>query len=124
MNKKYILKSYNEVSDHHFITEALWNDLASKELEAEFLDGLLSDTAIISPSNTERTFANTFMVAKSDLREIKREAPSNPTPTKPTEKTYTKDDVRKAGMRVVENIVNEDDAIASALAIAKLINEL
>lgn len=126
MSKTYVLKSWNEVKDHHFISKERWNKLANRELKVEFLDGFLSTTALIHPNGEEPTFGNTFLVNKDDLRECVKKAPTDK-PKKsenPEEKTYTKDDVRKAGMKAMQNIEDLDDAIASAVAISKLIHEL
>lgn len=135
MSKTYTLKPWNEVNNHHFISKERWNALANKELKAEFFDGFLATTAMIYPKGEMPTLGNTFVVDKDDLRESVYKAPTDntnvnvekkvdSTEDKPKEKTYTKDDVRNAGVRVMKNIENEDEAIASALAIAKLIHEL
>lgn len=128
MSKTYKLKPWEEVENHHFITKARWEALMEKELEVEFLDGFLSSSAVIYPKGERATFGNIYIVDKSDLIEIcdcEKCATPDPTATPKKKKTYTKSDIRKAATRVVSNPdLDEDDAIASAVALARLIKEL
>lgn len=125
MNKKYALKAYNEVSNHHFISKEVWDNLAKKELHAEFLTGFFCDTALITPADVEKTLDNTYMVSRGDIREIEFAPCTNPPlNVSPNEKTYTKNDIRVAGALAMADIEDEDEAIVSAIAIAKLINKL
>ena len=127
MNKKYRLKPYDSVEYHHFIEKSAWDKLASAtELSVEFLGDALSDTALICPVGVEKTIANAYLVSRSDLYVVKDTPTNNAKSNKADikEKTYTKDDIRKAGMRVVECAEGETEAVAYSLAIAKLINEL
>jgi hypothetical protein len=131
MSKTYVLKHWDAVNDHHFINRKRWDELESKVLEVEFLDGFLSTSALIYPKGETPTIGNVFMVKKDDLIECVHKAPTKDTnkncaPTNETlkEKTYTKDEIRKAGARVMADIESESEAISTAMAIGKLINEL
>ena len=122
MNKIYRLKPWNEVENHHFMFEDVWNKLAdAPALNVERLGGFMGDSVLISVADDNRTFGNTFIVDKGDLYEV--EEKTTP-PTELKEKTYTKEDIRIAGARAMADIENEDDAVVSAIAIAKLIHKL
>lgn len=135
MTKKYRLKPWKDVDFHHFIMEETWDKLANcEELEVEFLNGVFEKSALIHPKGSKAELGNTFVVEKDDLIEIKVEdkvsCPNPPlkaekSATTKKKKTYSKNDIRKAAMRVVSNEeLEEDDAIASAVALARLIKEL
>ena len=133
MKKTYVLKSWDEVANHHFIAKERWDALTNRELEVEFLEGFLSTSAIIYPKGERATITNSYLVVKDDLREVVNEAPKNE-PTKANadtvkeipkrKKTYTKNDIRSASARVMANIEDETEAIISANTLAKLIKEL
>lgn len=130
MKKIYRLKPYDEVTNHHFIPHKTWNYLASCDLVVEFGKGFFSDSAVICPTD-EKSLANTYIVSKDDLLEETVTCNcdcncnnSTPDPKVTKEKTYTLSDIRKAGMRAMDKIEDEDEAIVSALAISKLICEL
>ena len=119
MSKIYRLKPWDEVTSHHFISRETWDALVNSNLYIEFGKGLFGSSVMIS-TDKEMNIGNMFIVDKDDLYEVEETLPAD----KVVEKTYTKDDIRNAGARAMKGIVNEDDAIISALAIAKLINEL
>lgn len=122
MKKIYRLKDYDKVKNHHFIDKETWDKLTSyPELDVEFPGGMFKDTAIITPLGKKHSIDDSYMVDVGDLYEVKA---SKPEP-KATVKTYTKDEIRDAGIRVMmDSNLDENSAIASALAIAKLINRL
>ena len=122
MNIKTRLKPYNEVENHHFMSKENWDHLAEADnLRVENLTGLFEDSVLICPVNEEFTLANTYMVSKDDLYKV--EEKTTP-PTEAVEKTYTKNDIRVAGALAMADIEDEDDAVVSAVAIAKLITKL
>lgn len=122
MNKIYRLKPWNAVDNHHFISEENWKRLAEADnLRVEYLTGLFDDSVLICSVDKEFTLENTYMVSKTDLYEV--EEKTTP-PTESKEKTYTKNDIRVAGALAMADIEDEDDAVVSAVAIAKLITKL
>ena len=126
MKTIYRLKPYDEVSNHHFINHKTWDYLASCDLEVEFGRGIFSESAIICPTD-EKSLANTYVVSRDDLLASEVTTPCGENcncNTVNKEKTYTIADVRRAGMRAMKDIEDEDEAIVSALAISRLIHEL
>lgn len=123
---KYRLKPWNEVTEHHFITEESWNMLVNTpKLNVAPLGGLMGTSVLISPADSENSLFNTYIVDKDDLYEVEEKiSKTTPNPATAETKKYTKNDIRCAGMRVLENITDEDEAIATSIIIAKLINEL
>ncbi len=121
MKKFYRLKPWDEVTEHHFISREKWDALS----ECESLDiedfGDTGNTVLVVPTGVPMTFSNVRAVKRTDLYEV--EEKTTP-PTESIEKTYTKNDIRVAGALAMGDIENEDDAIVSAIAIAKLINKL
>ena len=125
-NKKYRLKAWDKVANHHFIKKETWDKLANEpELEIERLKGIFEGSVIVAPKGELFIRDSSYLVDKNDLylvEEKKTELEKSPTPT---EKTYTKDEIREAGVRVMmDSNLDEDSAVASALAISKLINRL
>lgn len=126
MKKIYRLKPWDEVENHHLIDKEAWNELANAE--ALDVEECFLDTVLIVPRGVPKTFRNIRAVTKDDLYVVEEKNPCDNNcncNTNLKKKTYTKDDIRNAGMRVMETIGDdEDSAVASALAIAKLIKEL
>lgn len=125
MSKTYVLKSWDEVDNHHFISKERWDALANTPLKVEFLDGFLTKTAMIYPKNENPTLGNVFMVVKDDLREVVKEKPTvKKAPTNPkTEKTYTKDDIAREISLLMKDIDDEESAIEYALILGKLMSK-
>lgn len=133
MEKIYRLKPYDAVTNHHFIDKKRWDALADcKNLNVEFLEGFLLTSAVIHPEGVAPALGNVYIVSKDDLYEVKPECEPTPNVEKTTnvdsnataEKTYTKKDIRKASARVMNTIDDEDEAVNTAIALARLICEL
>ena len=130
MRKNYRLKPYDDVTNHHFISRETWDKLANCDLEVHSLRGFLSSTALICPRGEGTpSLLDCSMVDFKDLYEVTEETnvvANNTANEVVKEKTYTKDEIRSAGARALAknepSSVNE--AVISAIAIAKLINEL
>ena len=125
-NKKYGLKAWDKVANHHFITKETWDKLANEpELETERLKGMFEGSVLIAPKGELFRRDRSYLVVEEDLYVVEEKKTEPKKSNKPTEKTYTKDDIREAGIRVMmDSDWEEETAIASALAISKLINEL
>lgn len=138
MSKTYRLKAWDEVKNHSFIPKETWDTLASCDaLEVTFYKGFFADVALIFPKGETSIFLNSYLVKKEDLLEVEDNAhPNNPekneakksddTCIEPEEKTYTKDEIREAGARLMREDFFSDanSAVIGALTIAKLVNKL